>query len=233
MSACDMPEYLNEIERLKNKYKAELEIYTGLEIDFLTADYNPSIPYFRQLPLDYRIGSVHFLPLTGEMKENAMFCIDGSYADFEAAVKQNFGGDIKKVVQTYFDSSMKMVESGGFDIVGHLDKIYMNGQRFPGFDLTAGWYRSLITEYLHLIAEKGVIVEINTKNFRAKRELYPHPLYLPLLKQLHIPVTVNSDAHYPDLINDGRAGAFRLLKETGFVSTCELVGGEWKEYGLA
>lgn len=232
MSACDMPEYLNEIERLKNKYKAALEIYTGLEIDYLTADYNASIPYFRQLPLDYRIGSIHFLPLTGEMKEQAMFCIDGSYAGFEAAVKQNFGGDIKKVVKLYFESSMKMVESGGFDIVGHLDKIYMNGHRFPGFDITAGWYKALFTEYLQLIAEKGVIVEINTKNFRTKHELYPHQLYLPLLKQLCIPVTVNSDAHYPDLINDGRAGAFRLLKETGFASTCELTGGKWNECAL-
>lgn len=232
MSACDMPEYLNEISRLKKKYKEVLEIYTGLEIDFLTTDYNASIPYFQQLPLDYRIGSVHFLPLTGEMNEQAMFCIDGSYADFEASVKLNFGGDIKKVVTRYFESSMKMVECGGFDIVGHLDKIYMNSQRFPEFDINAGWYKTLFAEYLRLIAEKGIIVEINTKNFRTKHELYPHLHYLPVLKQLHIPVTVNSDAHYPDLINDGRAEVFRLLKEIGFVATCELMGGKWNECAL-
>ncbi|MEI3119317.1 MAG: hypothetical protein V8T12_12135 [Parabacteroides johnsonii] len=35
MSKDDMPEYLTEIERLKKKYNDRLEIYVGLEIDFL------------------------------------------------------------------------------------------------------------------------------------------------------------------------------------------------------
>ena len=63
MSKDDMPEYLTEIERLKKKYSDRLEIYVGLEIDFLDESYNASIPYFRNLPLDYRIGSIHFLPI--------------------------------------------------------------------------------------------------------------------------------------------------------------------------
>ena len=57
MSKDDMPEYLTEIERLKKKYSDRLEIYVGLEIDFLDESYNASIPYFRNLPLDYRIRS--------------------------------------------------------------------------------------------------------------------------------------------------------------------------------
>ena len=57
MSKDDMPEYLTEIERLKKKYSDRLEIYVGLEIDFLDESYNASIPYFRNLPLDYRIPS--------------------------------------------------------------------------------------------------------------------------------------------------------------------------------
>ena len=52
MSKDDMPEYLTEIERLKKKYSDRLEIYVGLEIDFLDESYNASIPYFRNLPLD-------------------------------------------------------------------------------------------------------------------------------------------------------------------------------------
>lgn len=232
MSAGDMPEYLNEVNRLKNKYHEEIEIYSGLEIDFLTHDYNASIPYFRQLPLDYRISSIHFLPLSGEMKETAMFCIDGSFTDFEAAVKQHFGGDIKKVVKRYYESSMEMVACGGFDIVGHLDKIHMNGRHITGFDPEAGWYKKLFLEYLHFIAEKEVMVEINTKNFSKKHELYPLPSYLPVLKELGIPVMVNSDSHYPDLINDGRQEAFRLLKEAGFTSTRELIKGKWTACGL-
>ena len=49
MSKDDMPEYLTEIERLKKKYSDRLEIYVGLEIDFLDESYNASIPYFRTI----------------------------------------------------------------------------------------------------------------------------------------------------------------------------------------
>lgn len=47
MSAFDMPEYLVEISRLKDKYQGHLEIYTGMEIDYLDTTYNPSIPISR------------------------------------------------------------------------------------------------------------------------------------------------------------------------------------------
>ena len=44
MSKDDMPEYLQEINRLKQKYSDQLEIYAGLEIDYLDETYNASIP---------------------------------------------------------------------------------------------------------------------------------------------------------------------------------------------
>lgn len=229
MSASDMIEYINEIKRLKEKYRNKIEIYSGLEIDFLTKNYNASIPYFQKLPLDYRISSIHFLPVSDEMKEENMVCIDGGYKEFETSVKRYFKGDIRKIVECFYHSSMEMVRCGGFDIIGHLDKIHMNGSKYPGFDANATWYKNLFLKYLQLIAEKGLMVEINTKNLRTKQELYPLPQYLPVLKELNIPVLVNSDAHYPDLINDGREEAFHLLKKVGFISTRELINGQWTD----
>lgn len=232
MSAGDVPEYLAEIERLKNKYSEKIEIYCGLEIDFLNERYGPSVPYFRQLPLDYRIGSIHFLPVADETEEKNMVCIDGGYPEFEASVKRHFEGDIRKIVGYFYENSMKMVEAGGFDMVGHIDKIRMNGGRYPGFDATAPWYRQLFADYLQLIAEKEVMLEINTKNLRTKKELYPFSFYLPLVRDLKIPVLVNADTHYPDLVNDGRREAFDLLKEYGFRTTRELIGGKWTDCPL-
>ena len=46
---------------------------------------------------------------------------------------------------------------------------------------------------------------------------------------MNIPVMVNSDCHYPDLVNDGREEAFKLLKEIGFTTTRELVKGTWQD----
>lgn len=232
MSAGDMPEYLAEISRLKDKYRHELEIYTALEIDYLDERYNASIPYFRELPLDYRISSIHFLPIAPELLEKNMVCIDGAFEDFALAVKLHFEDDIRKLTAQYFESSMKMVEAGGFDIVGHLDKVHMNGSKSKGFDASASWYREPFTDYLKLIAEKGLMVEINTKTLRSKNQLFPRKEYLTQVREMNIPVMVNSDSHYPDLVNDGRPEAFELLKEAGFKTTRELIKGCWQDVAI-
>ena len=56
-----VPDYLQEIGRLKQRYAGEIEIYAGLEIDYLNEIQNPANSYFQALPLDYRIGSVHLV----------------------------------------------------------------------------------------------------------------------------------------------------------------------------
>ncbi|MDH6358330.1 histidinol-phosphatase [Parabacteroides sp. PF5-9] len=232
MSKEDMVEYLQEIDRLKNKYSDLIEVYAGLEIDYLDQTYNPSIPYFQELPLDYRIGSVHFLPLSDRLEENNMVCIDGPYAEYAGAVDALFDGDIRKLVKRFYESTMQMVEAGGFDIVGHMDKIYQNGYRYPGFSFEADWYQEPFLACLDLIAQKGIMVEINTKNMTRKQQSFPHVQYYSLLKELGIPVMVNSDCHFPDLVNDGRKEAFSLLKEAGFKTTRELIAGKWQDVKL-
>jgi len=232
MSKDDMPEYLAEINRLKEKYAGQLEIYTSLEIDYLDETYNPSIAYFQELPLDYRIGSIHFLPLSEHLSEDNMVCIDGAFADYKDSVDRYFEGKISKLVTRYFDSTLKMIEAGGIDIVGHMDKIYMNGHKCEGFSFDADWYQKPFKAVLDLIAQKGLIVEVNTKNLIKKQQIFPRKEYLGLLKDMNIPVMVNSDCHYPDLVNDGRTEAFEILKEIGFKTTRELIKGSWQDIAI-
>ena len=232
MSKSDMPEYIAEINRLKVKYSEKLEIYIGLEIDFLDKTYNASIPYFRSLPLDYSIGSIHFIPWTLPLLEENMVCIDGSYKDFEQGVNTHFGGSVRKITEAFFESSLQMIEAGGIDIVGHIDKIYMNGCKHPDFNINADWYQKPFLELLDLIAEKGLIIEINTKNIIEKKCTYPHIDSYCELKKRNIPVIVNSDCHYPNLVNDGRKEALTLLKNAGIYTTRELVKGQWQDISI-
>lgn len=232
MSKDDMPEYLEEINRLKEKYAGQLEIYTSLEIDYLDETYNPSIAYFQELPLDYRIGSIHFLPLSEHLSEDNMVCIDGAFADYKDSVDRYFEGKISKLVTRYFDSTLQMIEAGGIDIVGHMDKIYMNGHKCEGFSFDADWYQKPFKAVLDLIAQKGLMVEVNTKNLIKKQQIFPRKEYLGLLKDMNIPVMVNSDCHYPDLVNDGRSEAFEILKDIGFRTTRELIKGSWQDVAI-
>lgn len=229
MTKGDMPEYVAEIERLKRKYAGKIELYIGLEIDYLDETYHAAIPYFQTLPLDYRIGSLHYLLRRKPLAEENMVCIDGPYDEFRQNVDTHYGGDIRLLVKDFFETSAHMVETGGFDIVGHIDKVYMNGSRYPGFDADTDWYRKPFLALLDLVAEKELIVEVNTKNVVRKGQTFPHIDMYRCLKERNIPVMVNSDCHFPDLVNDGRSETIRLLSDIGYDTMREPVKGKWTD----
>lgn len=218
-----MDDYLSEFRRMKEKYAGKIELAVGLEIDYLDAENNPSLARFRELPLDYRIGSVHMLyDDTGEVAD-----IDVSAPVFRDIVDKRFGGNLDKVIRLYYDSLSRMVEAGGFDIVGHADKMHYNAAAYrPGL-LDEPWYDRLVSDFFRRIPAAGYIVEINTKAFESLGTFYPNERYFPLLKDLGVRVQVNSDSHYPERIDSGRSEALLALKRAGFDTVTEWHGGRW------
>ena len=226
-----MDDYLAVIDGLKKKYAGQIEIYVALEIDYLGESCNAAKPYFQELPLDYRISSIHFVPDEDatELNLDTMTCIDGPYNEFEKGVNEKYNGDIQRFVKRFFDATLEMIDCGGFDIVGHIDKIYQNGAHYPGFDYNAHWYLDPMDEVLLRVNEKGLMVEINSKNMQRKRNTFPRIEHFRRLKELNIPVMVNSDAHYPEVIDSGRQETFDLLQSAGIRTTWELFNGIWTE----
>lgn len=224
-----MDDYLAEFRRLKLKYAQDIELYIGLEIDYLNEESNPSIARFRELPLDYRIGSVHML----YTDKGNVVDIDATADKFREIVDEHFAGDIVRVVKQYYNSLMKMVELGGFDIVGHADKMHYNASCYrPGL-LDEPWYDELIHLYFTEIARKGYQVEINTKAYHELGTFYPNERYFSTLHDLGIRVQVNSDSHYPERINNGRREALCALKHAGYKTVMELYDNEWKEIPIS
>lgn len=220
-----MEAYLDEFNNLRQKYADEIELYVGLEIDYLNEESNPSVARFTELPLDYRIGSVHLLyDAAGEVVD-----IDCSPAVFKERVDRHFNGDVLRVVRMYFDRLFRMVELGGFDIFGHADKMHYNASCYhPGL-LDEPWYEALMKDYFSLVASRGYLVEINTKAYDSLGTFYPNSRYWELMKEYQIKILVNSDAHYPERINAGRMEALRLLQAKGFAAVAELHQGSWRE----
>lgn len=223
-----MPDYLKEFARLKEKFAEEIELYVGLEIDYLDEESRPATPCFQELPLDYRIGSVHLL----HDDQGEVVDVDCSPERFREITDKHFDGDIVRVIHLYYERLLCMVESGGFDILGHADKIHYNASVYrPGL-LDEDWYEDLMRHYFSAVARKGYIVEINTKAYVSLGTFYPNERYFPLLKELGIRVHVNSDAHYPVRINLGRPEALVALKKAGYTTVTELHHGQWREEKL-
>lgn len=215
-SGCNMapekvPEFLEEVERLRAEYAPEMSVYSGMEIDYLSRDWGPHIAYFRELPLDIRIGSVHFVP---NQRGEFVDC-DGRYERFAGYLRERFGGDIRYVVERYFEQVSEMLSLGGFDILGHLDKIAGNAsQALEGIEQT-GWYQDAVNTLIDSVISSGVAVEVNTKAWERSRRFFPAEIWWPRLAEAGINPVVNSDAHTPELIEAGRAEAYRRLGLVG------------------
>lgn len=220
-----VPAYLEEAGRLKEKYRDRIELYVGMEIDYLNREQNPASAYFRQLPLDYRIGSVHLV----YTPEGEIVDTDTHPENFKHILSTYFRRDLKLLVSAYFEASMQMVELGGFDFVGHANKIGYNVTQCEEGFAESEWYRSKLADLFALIAEKDGMVEVNTKAYGTKGCFFPDIKDWAYIKQWNLPIVVNSDAHLPEMVNAGRYEALNLLKAAGFNTVRQLVEGKWQD----
>lgn len=210
-SPCNMSferveEYLKEFRRLRDEYAGKLNLYCSMEIDYLGSDWGPSNPYFDTLPLDYRIGSVHFIP-----SAEGMVDVDGRFESFKGKMERFFANDIKAVVNSFYTQTNAMISAGGFNIIGHFDKIGHNADHFaPGIE-SQKWYEALVNDTIDNIIASGIAVEINTKALADHHRFFPVVKYWRRLIDSGVTIVVNSDAHYPELINAGRNEALEIL----------------------
>lgn len=210
MSLDDMPAYLDECRRLRSLYDGRMRVLAGLEIDYLGPGFGPHIDYFRRLPLDYRIGSVHFVPT----QEGTPMDCDGSAERFARYLHENFRDDLRYVVETYFRQVLAMIERGGFDVLGHFDKIAGNASAVdPGIEENP-WYEALVDDVIRSARDAGLVVEINTKAIHDRGRFYPAQRWWSRLKEAGVRVAFSSDAHWPDKVNLGRDEAVRLFRNS-------------------
>lgn len=113
--------------------------------------------------------------------------------------------------------------------MGHADKIAYNAS-FCKPDVTEElWYQRALKELFVFISKKRYIMEINTKAYNKLGVFYPDKNSFALIKELQIPIVVNSDSHYPELVNAGRMEALQELKASGIKTVMELVASKWQE----
>ncbi len=206
MSFESVPQYKAEVQRLAAQYP-HIKFLTGMEIDYLGPQWGPASDYFRNLGLDFTIGSVHFIPT----QEGEMVDIDGKADRFKRNLEEKFHGDLDYVVDTFFAQSQAMVKEDHFDIIGHFDKIKHNaGTIRPDIEETPR-YKQLVGDLIDSIIESGVIVEINTKAWTEHHQLFPAQCHWRRLIEAGVPIVVNSDAHFPDRINESRPQALHAL----------------------
>ncbi|RKP50143.1 histidinol-phosphatase HisJ [Cohnella endophytica] len=194
----ELPRYVEECFRLKEKYKGTIDVRVGLEGDYIEG-YEEQIERIANgFPWDYVIGSVHFL---------------GTWdvTDFRQAGKWE-GRSVVGAYEQYFDAIQKAAATGLYDFIGHIDAIKRFAPKPPEEDVTP-----LEEAALQAVKKHDIAFELNAAGFYAPcKEMYPSERILTRAKELEIPVTYGSDAHHPDKVGQKGADARTMLKNVGF-----------------
>lgn len=230
MKETDLTNYLSVINSLKAEYHGLIEIYCGLE-----ADYVPELVFPQRLKsiygLDYVIGSIHFIKPTGDCP---LFEAEGPLGVFKRGVQDCYQGDYQEAVKRYFELTRMMIDESCPDILGHLDKIRKHNQPKELFSESASWYVNEIIQTLEVIEKKKVIVEVNTRGLYKNlvSDTYPSAWILKEMLGRNIEISLNSDGHHPREITAGFNFAVKQLKSIGYRYQKTIVDGSWQNVPL-
>lgn len=188
-----LKKYKNRIENLREKYP-QIHIAFGLEIgephrtkqlrELLFSDFKP----------DYVIGSLHLLKNEKNLSTPINFSL------------------LESDIMLYYQEIVEMIDSGGFDTLGHLD-IYKR-ELTQDFCIKSD-FSDMIDLILKKLIDKNICLEINYSGFRAKINHFLPDLsvlkrYLDLGGEL---ITIGSDSHRIDFFDKYFDQTIEILKD--------------------
>jgi histidinol-phosphatase (PHP family) len=226
----DFPAYLEEIDRLRSLYRDRLEIYVGLELDFLE-DTEELVGSEYKEQLDYTIASVHVMK---HAKSGTYLSIDGPQEEFDTLLHDNFHSDIQQFVGHYFSLQERMISLYSFDILGHCDLMKKRNGKGIYFDPNEHWYQKMTNHLLKMVKKHKVRVEVNTGGIArgAIEETYPSMSMIAQCAEMGIPLTLSSDAHQSSHIDYYFSQADDQLVQAGYRNLDVLQHGMWQSVSI-
>jgi len=185
-------EYASQVLVTKERWRGKLNVFLGLEVDYIKGKRSLLDGDIIKLNLDYIIGSVHYLfPENGAQS----FTVDGPQEEFDKGLNEGFNGDAKKLMHAYYDAVGEMIQAGGFDIIGHADLIKRNtiGKNLWPYEEEV----ERQNEIASMADKAGLVFEVNTGGINRNKiqETYPSLAFLKIIKKFKVPVIITADAH--------------------------------------
>lgn len=175
-------DFTKSIEEAKERWsKRGVTLKLGIEADYFIGCEEELKELLAIGDFDYVIGSVHFLNGWG-------FDNPDTKEYFEEH-------DLHILYDTFFKTVESAVRSELFDIIAHLDNIKVFNYRLDENEQLS-YYKKIA----RALVETNTATEINAGLYYRYpvREMCPSPLYLQVLAKHGVPITISSDAHYPN-----------------------------------
>ena len=201
----DLPRYRAEIMGLKEKYRDQIPLYYGIELDLVS-----------NIPIDeyeYVIGSVHHIPWDG-----GWVSVDDSVAVTRNNVQNLFRGDSDAYAVEYYKQVERIADYPQVKICGHFDQLTKFNEIEPLVNTDTIVYQRAADRAMEAVAAAGKVFEINTGAISRGYRITPSPP-LHMLKQMRrmgAKITITADAHHADAIACGYDDALERAKYAGF-----------------
>jgi histidinol-phosphatase (PHP family) len=191
----------------------DVVLRAGLEVDYFPGEEKRLEKIIDEHPLDYCLGSIHYL--------NGVDI--GSRMDARNFFK---GRPLHEAADEYFTVWRMAAESGLFDVLAHPDYWRKHLETVRSEPATFEDYGSVYRDALHVLANEGVGLEVNTSSDKVGlMEFYPVQGFLEEAYESGVPtVTVGSDAHTPSALGHRLDEAASNLRRAGFESISTFEG---------
>jgi histidinol-phosphatase (PHP family) len=189
----DIEAYVEAVVAAKER---GLPVKLGLEVDYVPGREEETRALLAPYPWDYLLGSIHWL--------------DGFAIDDRPRLLDELG--VEPAWRRYFEALAAAAHSGLFDSLSHPDVVKIWDVR-PERAIV----EELHEQFAAAVAESGIAAEVSTAGLHKHvGELYPDPHLLGSFRARDVPVTLASDAHYPDVVGRDFDRARELLRAAGY-----------------
>ena len=209
MTEMTLHSYREEITRLKRAYAGQIDIFLGIEQDYLSG-----YPCGR---FDYVIGSVHHIPC----EDGTNIAVDSSAEVSLTGINRYLGGDIYTYAEEYFRMVGEIVEKTNADLIGHFDLLTKFCDRGLAFDAENPRYVAAWKAAADKLLKTGVPFEINTGAISRGYRKTPYPALdiMHYLAENGGKAVITSDSHTTDGLGCACELAYNLAKEAGLPLT--------------
>lgn len=236
MKAERFAAYCEEVRAAAAAHQGGMEVYLGVEVDFIPGVMGPGAAVLAPGKLDYTVGSIHFVD---QFPDGRPWEVDGRHKLFLEGLDTVFGGDAQRAVSRYFALTRQMLREAPPTLLGHMDKIKIQDEGGKLFSERAAWYEAELMATLEELAGSEVMLEINTRGMYKGLWPEPYPSYW-VIERAHamgIPLVLNADSHLPTEVDLGFGDVAQRLQAMGIPRLYALLGGQWQaldvdEHGL-
>ncbi|WP_125979628.1 histidinol-phosphatase HisJ [Loigolactobacillus iwatensis] len=199
LALSDLPAYFKKCQQMQAKYRDQIRINIGFELDFLPSQLTWTREFWREYgpKTTDNVLSIHFL----KGKNNHYWCVDNTPAEFKTGLLENAVDDAQRLYGQYIDA---LITAVGTDLgvnaphrLGHLTLI----KKFQDyFALPSRFDQNnmrKIYQLFSLLRQRHFEIDLNTAGLFKPycNEIYPYPELARLADTEGIPLVYGSDAH--------------------------------------